>query len=103
MTLRAPHRESQPNRSNRVRAIYDLLKPRFLSLDAGLVILEAIAMKPGRDQKVRGRIGNQVARDLGASEFVEGHVVVESLNHPVTPAPGVGSGLILLVAVTVGV
>ena len=103
VALRATDGQAEPYRSDRVRAVDDLLEPPFLGVGAALGIRGRVAMKARGDKLVDVALRQEIARDLLERELVEGHVAVEGLNDPVPVAPGVRPEIVAAKAVAVRV
>ena len=102
VALRAGQRRAEPDGRGRVHAIDEDFVQRFLRIDAAFLVGHRIAVKPGGDFLVDGRIGQHVASDLLDRELVERQIAVERVNHPVAVFPDAAT-IVLLVAVGVGV
>ena len=103
VALGAAGGEAQPRGGDGVGPVDELLEAGLGAVDAGFAVDEYVAMEPGGHALLSGWVRQQVAGDLLDGEPVEGHVGVEGVDHPLAVAPGVGPGLIFLIAVRVGV
>ncbi len=103
VALGATNGQPKPNGSNGVDAVENFLKAFFANLCSRLAVLDAISQKPGGDPLVDRRGGQQVPSDLFDGELVKWLVAVKSLDHPLSPAPGVRPQRVALVAGRVGI
>ena len=103
VTLGTAQGQAQPDRAHGVGLVHRLLEPHLTSRHARFPVLEAAAQESGGDPRFKARPGKEVSGQLLDGEAVEGEVEIQSLDHPLPPAPGVGTEQILLVTVAVGV
>ena len=103
MALGAADGQAEPDGSDRVGAIHGLLEPELLDLHPAFPVLEAVPVESRRDPLVDSCARQDVPRDLLDRKAVKRHVAIESVDHPLAPAPGVRPLGVLLVAVGVGV
>ena len=103
VTLGAAQGQPQPDRAHGVGLVQCLLEPHLTSRHARFPILEAAAQESGGNPLFEARTGEEVPGNLLEGEAVEGQVAIQCLDHPLPPAPGVGTEQVLLVAVAVGV
>ena len=103
VALGTADRQAEPNRADRVDAVDRFLETLFTSFDSGFAVLRAIAEQAGSDPLFDSCVRQEITGDLLDGELVERHVAVEGIDHPMTPAPGVGPQRVALIAVAVSV
>ena len=99
---RALHRQPKPRRAHRSHPVGHVFDAILLLDDPALAVDDVIAPEAGGDPLLQRRLRQQVARKLFGDEAIVGLVVVESLDHPVAPAPHLAAGVVVE-AVRVGV
>ena len=102
VTLRAAQRESQKNRARRIHAVKHVVDSRLFLITPALAVVHVVAVKTRRQNLLGCRAGQQIARELLDRKFIERFVLIETVNHPVSPRP-VGTSGVCLEAVRVAV
>ena len=100
VTARAAHRQSQPYGRGRFDPVDHVLDRVFRVDNAAFSVTPVVAIETTGDLLFERGVGQHVASDLLDRELIERHIVVERLDHPVTPSPHVALRVGL---VTVGV
>ena len=103
VALRATDGQTQPDRSQRARAVNRFLEQVLRGVDAAFAVLERVAVEAGRHALLDGGVRQQVAGDLLGREAVEGHIAVEGVDDPAPVAPGVRAEVVFRIAVRVRV
>ena len=93
VAFRTFHRQTKPNLAGRIDPVGHALETILLYRVSLAASLWSIAMKPGRQSLLDGRIGQHVSSQLINGKLVEGHVSIQRPNDPVP----VGPNLALLV------
>ena len=70
-----------------VDAIEHGLDAKLFGIDAAFLVDLRVAMKPGGDLLLDGRIREQVARKLLDRELVKWHVAIKRVDHPIAVFP----------------
>ena len=102
VALRAAGRQPEPGDAGGAHPIDHRQIAKLERIDPPLLIDHRVAMEAGGDDVVGRVAGEEIASDLAAREGVEGHVVVESPDHPVAIGPDPPLA-VLLIAVGVGI
>ncbi len=87
VALGAGERDTEPDRGGGVDAVDDAFEAELFGVDAALMIDLGVPMESGRDTGIDRGIGEEVAGDLPAGEGVEGQVLVECADKPVSIRP----------------
>ena len=87
VTSGATNGEPKKHRAECVDPIDDVLHTELLFDNAGLVVNHVISIEARRDLLVDRRVRQQITSQLLNRKLVEGHVVVERADDPVTPRP----------------
>ena len=103
VALRAPHREPQPDGSQRSGAVQHLFVAKLLGVGAAFAIRQGIAVEAGGHQHFLVAARQQIAGNLLDGELVERQIAIERFDHPLPVAPRPGTRAVLLVAVAIGV
>ncbi len=103
MALGAAERQAEPDGGGRVGAIDGCLDAKLLLVHAAFVVRQRVAVKAGGRALFQRGVRQQVAGKLLDGEAVERQVLVQRVDDPVAPAPGVRPAGVFLVAVGVGI
>ena len=95
--------QSQPNRARCFRAVKASLDAPLFLVRATFGVGQRLPVKGRREFLHRRPVRQQVAGDLLDGELIEGHVIVDRVDDPISPAVRIGSRVVLFVAVAVRV
>ncbi len=87
VALSTPGRQPHPDGGGRADSVGDVFDAVLLRDDAGLFGDHVVAVEAGRDALLDRRVRQQVACELLDGELIEGHVRVEGVDDPISPAP----------------
>ena len=89
VALCAAHRQPHPDLRGGIGAVFHGSDAKLLVVGAALRVGHRVAMKPGGDPGLFGRLREQVAGDLLDREPVVRQVAVQSVDDPIAPRPDV--------------
>ena len=89
-------RQPQPDRGGGLEPVHGVFDLILIRVGAVLGVASMVAVEARRDALGQGRVGKQVSRELLDRELVEGHVVVEGVDHPIAPAPHIARAVVLV-------
>ena len=89
----AAHCHRHPDGGDGLHAVHHVLRVVLGRDRSALMVNHVVAVESGSDPLVRVAVWQEVARQLLNGELVEGLVVVECPNHPVSPVPHVTSAV----------
>ncbi len=87
MALGATDCESQPDGSGGIHPVDHGFHAKLFVVRTAFLIHQRVAVKPGCNQLIFRRCRQKITGDLFDRELIERHVLIECLNHPVTPRP----------------
>jgi len=93
--------ESQPGAGGGCHPVDGTFDAVLLLVSAALAVAESLAVESGGKLLPWGGLGQEVACELLSGELVKRHVVVDGLDDPVAPEPGIGAGVVLFISVAI--
>ena len=88
--------EAQKSFAKGVHPVGHVFYAVFLVYHASFLALLVVAVETSGQELIAGRVGQEVARELPGDEFVEGQVLVESPNHPVSVGVSIAQAIVLI-------
>ena len=88
--------EAQKSFAKGVHPVGHVFYAVFFVYHASFLALLVVAVETSSQELIAGGIGQEVTRELPGDEFVEGQVLVESPNHPVSVGVSIAQAIVLI-------
>ena len=102
MALCASGGQAQPRGARNGNSICHGMKSKLQRINSAFFVEHRISMKATGNFLRDGRIGKHIARQLFNRKLIEGHVLIERIDNPVSIGPN-GSGSVFFITVGVGI
>ena len=90
MTLSAGHGQPQPGGGGHIYSVEQNHKALLLGNSPALSVVQMVAIEPAGYFLLRAGIWEKISCELPNGKLIKRHVIIESLNDPVSPNPLVG-------------
>ena len=103
VTPGAAHRKPHKDQTCGISPVDDLLNPVFLRIDSSFRIGQRVAVKSGGHPLLNRSSGKQIPRQLLQDKLIIREVSIIGVDDPLPVTPGVGTRIVLLKSVAVGI
>ena len=93
MTLSTGHGQPQPGGGGDIHSVEQNHKALLLGNSPALSVVQMVAIEPAGYFLLRAGIWQKISCELPNGKLIKRHVLIESLNDPVSPNPLVGSSI----------
>ena len=89
MTLGTFQGGTQPGGTRGIYPVKHLIHPVLLGMNTRLHIAGGCTVKAGGDFLICGCIGKQISGNLLDGKLIEGHILIDGIDHPVPECPAI--------------